>query len=287
MRPFASRGTIIHSDISVITLHKDRPRHLRRLIEGLTRDGFTGDLVIAEMGSVTPLPSLPFAVTQLDVRGGVLPLAKARNAGRAAATGSRLVFLDVDCISANGMVSVLADVLEQHDAFVCAQVRYLREDVRNGWTEADLVASSEMHPDRVFPTSGVQAVAHPGLFWSLAFAVRANTFDRLRGFDETFTGYGGEDTDLAFRAHDAGIPLLLCADATAFHQPHDSFEPPLQHFTDVMRNASLFRERHGAWPMQGWLDGFQTLGLIERAAAGGYRIVRAPTAQEIAAARVR
>ncbi len=276
----------MHTTVSVITLHKGRPHHLLRLLEGLSRDGFAGDFVLAEMGLPTPLPALPFAVTQITVDGDRLPLAAARNAGRRAARGDRFVFLDVDCIPSRGCIHELAQVSQRHDALICAQVCYLKAQVADGWTEADLFTGSSAHLDRLFPASGVGPAAHPGLFWSLAFAVRSKTFDSLGGFDESFTGYGGEDTDFAFRASDSGVPVLMCADARAFHQPHDSFEPPLQHFVDIMRNATLFRRRHGTWPMQGWLDGFEAAGLITRIAGDDYRILRSPTSAEVSAARV-
>ena len=255
-------------------------------MEGLSRSGFDGDFVLAEMGPKTPLPGLPFDVTQIAVDGEDLPLAAARNAGRNAASGERLVFLDVDCIPSQSCIRELTTAVQRHDALVCAQIRYLDTRVPDGWTQADLIAVSKTHADRPFPANGIIAAAHPGLFWSLAFSIRSGTFDGLGGFDETFTGYGGEDTDLAFRAHDEGFPVLMCADAIAFHQPHESFEPPVQHFADIIRNASLFRDRHGIWPMQGWLDGFAAFGLIERHADGGINILRVPNAQDLAKARL-
>ena len=138
----------------------------------------------------TRLRDVPFPVVQIEVAGDGLPLAKARNAGRRAARGEELVFLDVDCIPGERMTRVLADALSTHDALVCARVRYLSAPLEDGWTEASLVQASDDHPARVFPPNGFRQAAHPGLFWSLGFAVRAATFDRIGGFDEGFHGYG-------------------------------------------------------------------------------------------------
>ena len=273
------------TDLSLVTLHKGRERHLANMLQGLRDAHYEGEVIIAEMGAVTPLPAQPFSVTQIAIDAGDLPLAHARNAGRQAAKSANLVFLDIDCVPAPNMIAVLSDVLVSHDAFVCAQVRYLKHELRGGWDQTRLFEDSRPHPDRIFPARGVREAPHPGLFWSLAFSVKSKTFDRLGGFDEAFTGYGAEDTDLAFRARDAGIPILLCADAVAFHQPHEMLDPPLQHFADIMRNASIFRDRHGVWPMQGWLDAFETLGLIEGDPDRGYSIVRHPTSQELDTAR--
>ena len=49
-----------------------------------------------------------------------------------------------------------------------------------------------------------RALEKPELFWSLSFGLTASTFDDLGGFAEVFEGYGGEDTDFAFRVHRNG-----------------------------------------------------------------------------------
>ena len=85
----------------------------------------------------------------------------------------------------------------------------------------------------------------------------------LGGFDERFTGYGGEDTDFAERARLAGLPVWWTGDATAFHQDHGGGGLPTQHLVAIVRNASLFHTLHGWWPMRGWLKEFERLGLID------------------------
>ncbi|MEE7438856.1 hypothetical protein MOR12E_06120 [Methylobacterium oryzae] len=138
----------------------------------------------------------------------------------------------------------------------------------------------------VTPAGTVAPAPQPGLFWSLAFAVRAATYDRLGGFDETFSGYGAEDTDLAFRAERAGVPILFLGGPRAYHQHHPGYDPPLQHFRDIVANAARFHDRHGIWPMDGWLDGFARLGLIAADRSTGIVVHRDPTPDEMEAARL-
>jgi hypothetical protein len=124
----------------------------------------------------------------------------------------------------------------------------------------------------------------PGCSGPWPFAVRRTSFERLGGFDETFRGYGGEDTDFAFRARDAGVPLLFTGSTRAFHQHHAIHDPPLNHFYDIVANAERFHARHRFWPMEGWLDAFAGMGLIEPPGAGPHlRVIRAPSEAEIAA----
>ena len=283
------------SSISVVTLNKGREAHLARLIEGLARDARAegsaermAECVVVEMGrGPAPLPETPFPLRRVAHPSDGLPLAAARNAGRAAASGDILVYLDVDCIPAAGLVAGLAAAARAHDALVCGPIRYLPAGaVRDGWAQAELMRVGRLHPARPFPEGGVVETTNPGLFWSLAFAVRASTWDRLGGFDEGFDGYGAEDTDLAFRAAEAGVKVLLAGVPPAFHQHHLSCDPPLQHFSDIVRNARRFRARHGLWPMDGWLDAFARLGLIAPEREPDIAVLRPPTPDEVAAARV-
>lgn len=273
---------------AVITLNKGRGAHLARLLEGLARGEGPDACIVVEMGDDdAALPALPFPVERIAFPSVGLPLAAARNAGRRATECETLVFLDVDCIPSADLVSGLSQAVAEHDGLVCCAVRYLPAGaVRDSWSEADLDAAGHLHPVRSFPDAGIVPSPQPGLFWSLAFAVRASTYDRLGGFDESFAGYGAEDTDLAFRASSAGVPVLFLGGPLAYHQHHPGYDPPLQHFRAIVANAGRFRDRHGIWPMDGWLDGFARLGLIATDRTDGIVVLREPGPAEIAAARL-
>lgn len=272
---------------SVCTLVRNRKAHLRQLVEGLRRSDLPpAELIIIDMSDapVTVGPTdFPIRIERLATAG--LPLAKARNRAAALATQDDLLFLDVDCIPMQDCLRRLQEELARHDALLCADVRYLGpDDARCDWTEADLLDRGKPHPVRDFPATGVRTETNAGLFWSLAFAVRKARFQNLGGFDEGFEGYGGEDTDFGFRAAQQGLPLLFVGGALACHQHHSIYEPPLQHLTDIVRNARRFYARWGKWPMEGWLKAFQAMGLI--AWDDDVRLLRFPTEEELAKARV-
>jgi len=67
--------------------------------------------------------------------------------------------------------------------------------------------------------------------------------------------------------------------ADAFHQYHPVSDPPVEHIDDILRNATLFHQRWGWWPMQGWLRDFENRGLIQRGADGQPHRLSAGTPQ--------
>ena len=275
-------------EVTVLTMVRGRDGHLGNLLAGLASGTrLPARCVVVDMGEVpAAIPPMPFPVTPRRMPSAGLPLARARNLAAEAAESPLLIFLDVDCIPAANLVQALAADAAAQDALICCEVFYLPPGAAApGWNEAGLRARGTRHHVRTFPAEGLRAEPNAGLFWSLAFAIRRDTFMRLGGFDEAYTGYGAEDTDLSFRARAAGVPLLFTAGTVAFHQHHPIHDPPLQHFADIVANAGRFRARHGFWPMEGWLDAFAAMGLIAPPPAeGALTILRHPSAAEIAAA---
>ncbi|TCD07592.1 hypothetical protein EZ449_13710 [Pedobacter frigidisoli] len=246
-------------DISVITIVRGRERALVQLILGLSHNKqLPSELVIILMNEpVRKLPEAPFPINQLILNhSATLPLAAARNLGAKNARAVQLVFLDVDCIPAPDLIE-LYSVKCQAGFLNNGIVRYLKK----GATDVDGFCDrlNEMSgPDPV--RSNLGHLPHE-LFWSLNFSCSANDYHRIGGFDEAFTGYGGEDTDFAFMARALGMGMTRI-DAVAYHQYHDGYAPPLNHFIDIVDNAGKFFLKWNRWPMEGWLRAFAKMGLI-------------------------
>ncbi|MCV7282177.1 glycosyltransferase family 2 protein [Mycolicibacterium flavescens] len=208
-----------------------------------------------------------------------LPLAKARNAGARcalAADAELLVFLDVDCIPAAGMIARyrrVAELSEHRDALLCGPVTYLPPAGPGGYNVTTLDRQTRPHPARPAPADGtVLSTTDYALFWSLSFAVRRATWERIGGFCEEYVGYGGEDTDFGQTAAALGVPMRWVGGAHAYHQYHPVENPPVRHRSDIVRNARIFHRRWGIWPMEGWLTEFAERGVITRDADGTPRL---------------
>jgi GT2 family glycosyltransferase len=196
-----------------------------------------------------------------------LPLARARNAGaeHALAGGAQLlVFLDVDCIPGDDLLRRYGEAAQAAEpALLCGPVAYLPPRPPHGYpATGKLGALARPHPARPVPADGeLQRNGDHALFWTLSFAVTADTWRRIGGFCEEYEGYGAEDTDYGQLARRAGVPLVWVGGAWAYHQHHPTVTPPVQHLDDILRNAAVFRRRWGWWPMAGWLAAFAESGL--------------------------
>ena len=266
-------------DVTVVTLARGRDAHLRNLILGLERQTQPpAELIIAVMQPEPfgDLPATRFDIRQIVVTGHDLPLSAARNAAARAARGRNLVFLDVDCIPGPTLLADYAAALDATDTVLMGEVMYLPAGAAApGWSYAAFEAVCERHSDRRGPPAhGIEACPDYRCFWSLNFALRAATFERSGGFDERYTGYGGEDTDFAKSFTTQGISLAWLNGARAYHQHHPHHMPPVHHLDSVVRNAELFERKWGYRTMGHWLHAFGLLGLIDHTPGQPIRILR-------------
>jgi GT2 family glycosyltransferase len=278
--------------LSVLTLVRDRNAMLGRLLDGLDAgDRPPAEVVVARCGGEDPRAVVgerpyPVRVIEVDSPDDRIPYSPARNRCAEAARTDAIAFVDADCIPTAGYVAALDDALAEVDALCTGEVLYLPPDAPLDAGAAELRRHGRPHPHRQRPPAeGVALGARHELVWGLHMALRRSTFLALGGFDEGYRGYAGEDTDLAITAREAGVPAALVAGAELLHQHHATWDPPLQQAEATVANAQRFRDRHGWWPMDGWLAAMADLGILrwtpdaERA-----EVLRPPTADELAAA---
>ena len=248
--------------LSVLTIVKNRRQQLCNLMMGLRQSTTPPEeLVVVHMDepAYDNLPAVPFPVrTQfLQANHAGIPLAEARNLAARSATSDLLLFLDVDCIPSAELVEEMAATLRERSALVMSEVAYLpRGAVAEDWTLEKLDRVGVAHParPRVAPQSFIVPESYT-FFWSLSFGIRRSDFVTIGAFDEDYHGYGAEDTDLAFRAREAGLPFIIIR-AKAYHQYHPVYRPPVHRFQDIIENARVFYTKWDRWAMESWLQHF-------------------------------
>ncbi len=285
--------------LSVVTLVRNRNRMLSDFLRAwslqdldelevvVVRAG--GDEDPTEAATDVAIPTVQHVLLPAALDGEAIAYSHARNAGASAARGDRLVFCDADTMPAPGFARHLHDALGDHDALLTGDVRYLPPGVDLSRSTEFLVALARPNPGRPTPPEvpgEVDLTWRHELVWGLCMGLRTSTFHDVGGFDESFCGYAGEDTDLATAVRSSGRPAGAVGGAVVLHQHHDSFEPPLHQLRATVANAQRYRDKWGAWPMEGWLRGFASAGLVE------WRddvvdVMREPTPDEIEVHRCR
>ncbi|QEG39247.1 glycosyltransferase family 2 protein [Roseimaritima ulvae] len=273
--------------LSVLTIVRGRQQHLDNLLTGLLRSnqppvewivvGMDQDVQLAKRGDIK------LRTSRIDGDGSRLPLAEARNHAAELCQTDRMVFLDVDCIPSTAMIDVFDAALADQPQLWMGNPRYLPAGATDpAWTLESLQSVAARHPLQPNLVSGERRTSDRyELFWSLCFGITRSDFEAIGGFDESFRGYGGEDTDFAFSARQAGIQFGFVG-ATVFHQHHAVCKPPLNHFREIVRNAEQFRLKWREWPMASWLQAFDSMGLVRfDDALDRLRVLREPTATEI------
>lgn len=275
--------------VAVVTIAHGRHAHLAAQHRSLARGTRRPDhyvVVAMDDPAITPTTrdGLTSTVVRVERTAGRLPLASARNLGVRTATAAGaevVVLLDVDCLAGERLVEAYAAIVTAEPRTVWSgPVTYLPPAPAEGYPDdpADLAAWDDPHHARPRPAPGeVERDLDPDLFWSLSFAVAPATWERVGGFCEDYTGYGGEDTDLARSVLASGTALAVTGDARAYHQHHPVSSPPVEHLDDILRNGRLFHARWGVWPMTGWLEAMADLGLVRCEGQEWVRTTQDPT----------
>lgn len=270
---------------ALITIVNGRHDHLRRQVQWVARmDPRPLVHVVVSMGDpvvrtvVERHASVPSDVVDLPAA-AELPLAGARNAGvaRAEELGAEaVVLLDVDCLPEATLIGDYEDALSRTSrelAVISGRVKYLPDGMSERDYSPERVAHlGRDHGARVVPEGTKLEPAAPEMLWSLNIATTVATWKRVGGFDESYVGYGGEDTDFGQRLAAAGGHMYWSGRACAHHQYHPTVTPPVQHARSIARNVNIFREKWGFEPMEGWLEQMRDSGYLRRDTAGWHAV---------------
>ena len=266
-------------EFSIVTIIKGRRKQLANLLDSIKASTILPcDIQVVCMddlaGIITPdgLNVNIHLIKEIHE----LPLAAARNLGISAAKTGNVIFIDVDCIVSPTLFANLLMSL-QADNIITAYPLYLPVMPDTG-NYSDLKHEAVTHPAREHIPVG-QPVDHLQ-FWSLLFAIQKQTFEKVGGFDESFIGYGAEDTDFAMTFHKANVQLIFVSDYV-LHQYHDKYDPPVNHFLSIIENATRYKQKWDVLPMRRWLRAFEAMGLIKIDQENNITVIQKPTDNQI------
>jgi glycosyltransferase involved in cell wall biosynthesis len=200
-------------DVSVVVATHDRAARLGELLASLRAQTLAPgrfEVIVADDGSTDATGAL---LEREEAWGGLALRsirrpraggpAAARNDGWRAARASLVAFTDDDCVAEPGWLAALVDAARVHPGAVV-----------QGRTDPN---PDEL--DRLGPFSRTLAVRRLGPWYQTCnILYPRELLERLGGFDATaYSGPGGEDTDLAWRAIELGRETVFAADARVFH----------------------------------------------------------------------
>jgi GT2 family glycosyltransferase len=162
--------------------------------------------------------------------------AAARNRGAAASNGEVLLFWDSDMIAHSQMVQTHAQLHKQYDRLIVA-------GARQPWEAA--YTSSFGKAMKLHKFGKNQFHSRQPSFWeafSSNLSLHREDFVELDGFDERFWAF--EDTDLAYRAKQAGLSLIFARRAIGYHNHPMTLEQVCQQQRRYQRYAALFLDKH-------------------------------------------
>ena len=212
---------------------------------GLAAQTYPSDLlevVVADDGSSPPItvpPGAPFEARVVAQVHDGFGLARARNMGAASATGEVLVFLDCDMVPEPELVEAHARWHHVHDRALTLGFR--RHVDFDGISPVDLAAAGsveaavagrsvsspqwiEFHMSHTYDLTSTD----DDLFRIVTggnLGVRRGFFDEVGGFDGSFNQWGGEDTEMGYRAFNRGGLLVPERRALAWHQGEGASGP--------------------------------------------------------------
>ncbi len=199
--------------LSVITPTHNRMLLLEQLLQSLEQQTYLDfEVVIAVDGSsdgtLTMLEAYKRRQTlQLEIlvlqQGGQ---ARARNTAIRHATGEILVFADDDLIFAD-------DVLARHAAF------------HEVFQQSIAIAAVQ------YPNGKIEFPKNPHWvnFTGMNTSLPRQAALEQHGFDESLSGYGGEDLEFALRLEKAGLKIRRLPDTLAFHSGEHTRNPAKAH----------------------------------------------------------
>ncbi|MGB3606256.1 MAG: galactosyltransferase-related protein [Psychroserpens sp.] len=255
----------MRNQVSLIVIFHGRHNHLINVLKGL-ENGLSkpDEIILVEINSKKlSLPKFNLKIKHFliwDFDKSDLPIAAARNAGASLAKFEVLAFLDVDCIPSYSYIDRIANFEISSSCIYMATPMYLENPV-NSFEDFNFTRDAILHPARPVYHGNFKTEDY-GLFWSLCFYITTNLFFEIGGFDETFRGYGAEDTDLSFKCRERGYELILTSEIV-YHQQHKFMRPPVNSIDSIIRNSNYFYTKWNVWPMANHLEAFSKLGYID------------------------
>lgn len=249
------------AEISLIISTYERPDALEKVLWGVLRQQeLPGEILIADDGSGVATRELiaqwqkkfPVPLRHLWQEHDGFRKAIVLNKALAAATGAYVVLLDGDCVPHRQFISDHASLAE-NGAWVQGRRCFVREEFvgrfKAGftpvlpWWLAGRIGGLAKGIRLPVPIVRRDTDLHGILGCNMG--IWRNDLIAINGFDESYTGWGGEDSDLGARLYNLGrIRKFVHGHAVVFHLDHPAldrsgFDDAMRRVADVLKSKTV------------------------------------------------
>jgi GT2 family glycosyltransferase len=216
--------------VTVVVPHYRQPAQLARTLRALQTQTYPAErmqIIVADDGSPEH-PRIPAGVSLVRQADDGFRLAAVRNLGASLATGEILVFLDADTTPEPAFIAELTRLPSL--APDCVAVGRRGHADFTGMPMDAAVSQARRLPEPrwladAYAASGNLLEADDRSYRFMIGALLACSrefFSEVGGFDESFTAYGGEDWEWAYRAWLRGALFAHVPSAVAWHDGPDA-----------------------------------------------------------------
>ena len=212
--------------LSVVMPTYDEPERLEAALRSLSQQNYPHEaiqiIVVDDASPHLDAERLHTAVTPLRLRlirnEQNQGRARARNAALRVASGDLVIFLDSDMTVGTNFLRAHAQRHQNHaEAVFIGNIRFASEIPTTSLTRyLEGRGVHRVDEDKPIPFN---------CFVTGNSSIRRGPLLRVGFFDEDLTAYGGEDLELGYRLHLAGIPLYYAPEALSYHYHLRSLEP--------------------------------------------------------------
>lgn len=204
--------------ISVVIPTYNRLSFLKECLESLSNQTWPRshyEIIIVDDGSrngtadyVQSFQERPNAPKVVYIRQSNRGPAAARNTGVKRAKGDIIAFIDDDCIASyNWLESITGVFREKSDVSACGTPAYSTEDIHSN--------NLKPHESKYLKFE----YAPLSLISTNNCAIYKDVFDKIGGFDESFSLTGGEDPDLIYTLLARGYEVFQTSEMIVYHYP--------------------------------------------------------------------
>lgn len=227
---------------SIIIPTYNRPQHLTQCLESLTHLDYPCEcfeVIVVDDGSKMPLDHVvtPFR-HQLNLtllRQSNTGPATARNAGATLAHGKYLVFTDDDCKPTPNWLKNVSVCFATFPNVIIGGYTV------NALTNNVYSTATHLLMDYLYQLSNIDSL-QPNFFASNNFALRADSFSSIGGFDTTFPLAAGEDREFCDRWLHHGYKMVYAPEVRVHHTHELNLQRFWQQHFNYGRGAFRFRQ---------------------------------------------